>query len=76
MPALASRRGVGRDAGEVRAERALEAPEVVRHLHPQPELGAVAAELAEAERQLGRDRLLQARCGLIRPAEAMRQIAF
>ena len=49
---------MGRDAGEIGVECALQAPEVAHHLHPQPELGAVAAELAEAERHLGGDRLL------------------
>jgi hypothetical protein len=58
VPVLPSCRAVSRDAGEVGAERALRAPEVVRHLHAQPELGAVAAELAEAERHLGGDCLL------------------
>jgi hypothetical protein len=56
--AIGSGGAVGRDAGEVGAQGALQAPEVAQHLHPQPELGAVAAELAEAERHLGRHRLL------------------
>jgi hypothetical protein len=49
---------VGRDAGEVGGERALQTPEVAQHLHPQPELGAIAAELGKAQRHLGGDRLL------------------
>jgi hypothetical protein len=57
-PAFGSRGAVGRDAVEVGAERALEAPEVAHHLHPQPELGTVATELAETERHLRGDRLL------------------
>ena len=39
VPPLRSRGGVGRDADEIGAEGVLQAPQVARHLHPQPELG-------------------------------------
>jgi hypothetical protein len=52
-PPLASRGTVSRDAGEVGGERALQASEVAQRLHAQPELEAVAAELAQPERHLG-----------------------
>ena len=43
---------MARDAGEIDRERALQAPEVAQHLQAQPELGAVAAELAQPEQHL------------------------
>ena len=56
-----SRGAVGRDAGELGAHRTLETPEIARHLHPQPKLGTVAAQLAKTQRHLGRHRLLAAK---------------
>src|SRR5829696_2859408 len=64
------------DAGDLIAQRSLCVPKVVVLLHAEPEIRAVAAELADPERHFGRDPGLlseDAVQGLARNAELLRK---